>query len=121
MGGVGGLFHAGFAAGHVGALQVGLVDGFKAACAAKLDAFGGALAVGDDLLAPPALGLQDGFEGLALLQGRFQCGADVGQQVQAHGFGDGEGLVVGLVEQVLPVSGDGVALELQVGDGIGRF
>lgn len=29
--GVGALFHAGFTADHVGALQVGLVDGFEAA------------------------------------------------------------------------------------------
>lgn len=61
------------------------------------------------------------LEGLALLQGCFQCGADVGEQVQAHGFGDGEGLVVGLVEHVLPVPGDGVALAFEVGDGVGRF
>lgn len=59
--GLGGGFHAGFAASHVGALQVGLVDGFEASCAAELYAFGAALAVDDDLLAPPALGLQGGF------------------------------------------------------------
>lgn len=53
----GGLFHAGFATGHVGALQVGLVEGFEPSGAAELDGFGIALAVDDDLLAPPALGL----------------------------------------------------------------
>ena len=59
------------------------------------------------------------FEGLALLQGCFECGADVGKQIKAHGLGDGEGLVVGMVELVLP--GDGVALGLEVGDGVGGF
>lgn len=82
-----------------------------------MDELAGALAVDDDLFPPPALGLEDGLqvggellEGLALLQGCFQCSTDVGQQVHAHGFGHGEGLVVGLVEHVLPVPGDGVAL-----------
>lgn len=60
-------------------------------------------------------------EGLALLEGGFQGGADVAEQVQAHGFGDGERVVVGLVEDVLPVPGDGVALGCQVGDGVGGF
>ena len=59
------------------------------------------------------------FEGVALSQGCFEGGADVGQQV--NGFGDGEGLVVGLVEHVLPVPGDGVALGFEVGDGVGGF
>lgn len=127
VGGSGSL-HAGFAASHVGALQVGLVDGFEAARAAELDGLGSTVCCDDDLFAPPALGLQrrcevggELFEGLALLQGCFQGGADVGEQVQAHGFGDGEGLVVGLVEHVLPMPGDGVALGVQVGDGVGGF
>lgn len=54
--GVGGLLHGGSAAGHVGALKVGLVDGFEAAWAAELDGVGGALSVDDDGFAPPALG-----------------------------------------------------------------
>lgn len=59
VGGSGSL-HAGFAAGHVGALQVGLVDGFEAARAAELDGLGSAVCCDDDLFAPPALGLQGG-------------------------------------------------------------
>ncbi|MNN37096.1 hypothetical protein D3C81_1510270 [compost metagenome] len=122
---LGGLFHLGLAAGHVGALQVGLIDRLEPAWAAQLHQLANAFAIDNDLMPPPALRFQcrlhvrdELLERLAVLQRGFQRRPNVGQQIEAHSLGDGEGLVVRLVEHVLPVPGDRVAFEFEVSDSL---
>ena len=114
------------AGGGVGGAHVGVEDGAQAPGRAEpgdLDP----VRAGDHLPAPPAeppqLGLDPAREapvGLAFSQRPVEGGPQGGEDVEAHGLGDGEGARVGGLPDLPPVPRDGVALAPEVLDGVAR-
>ena len=125
----GGGAHFGVAPRHIGGLQVGKVDGFKAVGRAERYRLRFAcIRVGDGLFAPPAFLLQHGCKfALEVAQGLpcfggFEYGlVDVVSHVHFGGFGDGKGGDMGIVQHILPVPTFGNALLFQVSDGVFRL